>query len=286
MSSMRAHEFRNHEDPFSEPHESGVTYFKLLLDRAEYNSQAVVANLQVELSQLHLVIGSQFRHDIPSFHRHVEALLQQLTSRRIPFSHVKSHLIRAYDTVPSQKFTNMIDHLSSKRKFAKMDVFEFMLQAEAKYNELVALGTWHKQDKLIMALQADIASLRQQHTSVPNASNNIPSVSTTTVSQQTKGRNGRKYGADGRPVFKDTQQWRYQPPAKGAAHVQRVNDKDYSWCAKHGYWVIGTDHTTVTCRKKGPDFSFDSTPTASGTSSLSAAVTIAEALPSVSAPQE
>ncbi|KAG7370617.1 hypothetical protein IV203_019187 [Nitzschia inconspicua] len=60
MSSMKAHEFRNHEDPFSGPHESGVTYFKLLLDRAEYNSQAVVANLQVEISQLHLVIGSMF----------------------------------------------------------------------------------------------------------------------------------------------------------------------------------------------------------------------------------
>jgi hypothetical protein len=162
MSNMQAHEFLDPMDMYAEPHESGVAYLKMLLDRAEYNSQAVVANLQIELSQLHLVIGKQFKFDIPSFHRHVETLLQKLTSRRIPFGHVKTHLLRAYDTVPSAKFTNMIDHMSSKRKFATMDVFDFMLQAESKYHELVALGTWNKQDKMIMALQAELATLRQQ----------------------------------------------------------------------------------------------------------------------------
>ncbi|KAG7370616.1 hypothetical protein IV203_019186 [Nitzschia inconspicua] len=172
-----------------------------------------------------------------------------------------------------------------------MDVFQFMLQAEAKHNELVALGTWNKQDKHIMALQADIASLRQQHASAPSSSNSIPSVPTTTVSQPaaasaTRERNGRMYRPDSQPVSKAAQQWRYQPLAAGKVHVQQVKDKDFLWCAKHGYWVIGTDHTTVTCRKSGPDFSFDDTTYVSASSPLQAAVTIAETFPSVLAPQE
>jgi hypothetical protein len=90
-------------------HPCGVTYLKLLLQKAEVDTRATAAHIRRNLNQLNIYMVKEAKHNIVQFNQHVNEQLSILSSRGESSNDIIINLFTGYLACSDKKFIEYIE---------------------------------------------------------------------------------------------------------------------------------------------------------------------------------
>jgi len=219
----------------------GVTYLKLLLQKAEVDTRATASHIRKNLTQLDIYMESEAKHDIRKFNQYVKDQLHTLSSRGETSSDILTNLFTGYQACTDKKFVEYIDKYKDEYEEGEDITYEtLMAKAEKKYQARLLSSEWNaptREQEEIIALKSQIADLRVKRKANPTAPKKEGK------DERLKGKKPKKEQG-GKRTFRGRWQWREVPPRAGEPATKSVDGEDWHYCAHHGYWV---KHTTEEC---------------------------------------
>ena len=223
-------------------HPCGVTYFKMLIQKAEVDTRATASHIRRLLTQLDIYMVKDAKHNINTFNEYVNDQMNSLASRGETSNDILVNLIRGYLACSDKKFVEYIEKCKdSYEEGENMTYQSLMAKAERKYQARVMNGEWNlptQEQEEIIALKAKLASWNQ---SKPRKESMQVQV------HKNQKKDGRKFDTSKtKGAFKGQQSWRNYKPQAHESTVKVVNGSTWHFCTHHQAWGR---HPTDKCLK-------------------------------------
>jgi hypothetical protein len=204
---------------------SGLLYAKVLLTKAQADSQATITHARSNLIALDQYMARLPNSDVKEFNDYVKCQLQTLTARGETTNNLILFLFRGYMMAKCPTF---IDFITRKEEGYTADGVaytpESLMSMAEKYYEILKLkGTWTAttpRDEQVLALTAEIAALKEGR-----------------KPKKEKDRNTFKSKMSPSERFTGEQAWKAVTPKNGEAHSKPVRKLIFHWCPHHGFWT-------------------------------------------------
>ena len=233
----------------SNGHPCGVTYLKLLIQKAEVDTRATAAHIRRNLTQLNVYMLKEAKHNIIKFNQHVSEQISALASRGETSNDIIINLFTGYLSCSDKKFVEYIEKCQDEYEDgADITYQSLMHKAEEKYQSRILNDEWNSlssEQEEIIALKAKVASLSdkkhtikvdQHKTSNKNYRLNNPSIK----DYKTNKRNHKGFSRESRD------KWRNEKPID-KVKTKTIKGTTYHYCDLHKAWG---KHKTEECRLK------------------------------------
>ena len=226
----------------------GVTYLKLLLQKAEVDTRATASYIRRNLTQLDHYMVNEAKNNITKFNEYVNDQLNTLATRGETSSDIVINLLTGYLACSDRKFTEYIEKWKDEYEEGEnVSHQDLMRKAERKYQARMMKGEWNalsQEQEEIIALKARLASI------------NIPK----SQGEHFKKRNGtpqHNKKPDQHPrnmkkkqhkkTFQGKQSWRNIKPLPHEPKTKMVDGSNWHYCEHHQAWGR---HSTENCIQK------------------------------------
>ena len=218
----------------------GVTYLKLLMQKAEVDTRATASHIRRLLTQLDTYMIKDAKNDISVFNDYVNDQMNTLATRGETSNDIIVNLIRGYMACTDKKFVEYIEKCKDNYEEGENITYQsLMAKAERKYQARMLNGEWNvptQEQEEIIALKARLASWNQSKPRKEGGRNNNDK----TYKQP------RKPEAQAKGNFKGSQSWRNSKPKPHESHTKVINGSTWHYCTHHQAWGR---HPTDKCLK-------------------------------------
>jgi hypothetical protein len=149
-------------------HPYGVTYLKLLIQKAEVDTRATAAHIRRNLNQLNILMAKEAKHNIIKFNQHINEQLSILSSRGESSNNSIINLFTGYLACSDKKFIEYIEKCQNEYKEGVDISYQLLMtKAEKKYQSRILNDDWNslsQEQEEIIALKAKVASLSERKT--------------------------------------------------------------------------------------------------------------------------
>ena len=147
----------------------GVTYLKLLIQKAEVDTRATAAHIRRNLTQLNVYMLKEAKHDIIKFNQHVNKQISALASCGEISNDIIINLFTGYLSCSNKKFVEYIEKCQDEYEDGADITYQTLMQkAEKKYQSRILNDEWNSlslEQEEIIALKAKVAYLSdKKHT--------------------------------------------------------------------------------------------------------------------------
>jgi len=230
-------------------HPCGISYLKLLLQKAEVDTRATASYIRRNLTQLHTYMQTDAKGDIKKFNQYVNDLMITLSSRGETSSDIIINLFTGYLACSDKKFVEYIEKCQDKYEDgASFTYQELMSKAEKKYQARMMTKEWntltHEQEEIV-ALKAQLAAISDKR--------GKKEINTNERFLQKKGNNKgnkkpyQKNSKEKKKDFGNRNGWRSVKPAPDEPKSKDVEGVTWHYCNNHQYWC---KHETKDCHMK------------------------------------
>jgi hypothetical protein len=227
-------------------HPCGVTYLKLLLQKAEVDTRATALYIQRNLTQLHNYMQTEAQGDITKFNQYVNDLMTTLSSRGGTSSDIIINLFTGYMACSDKKFVEYIEKCQDDYEDgAHFTYQELMSKAEKKYQARVMTKEWNtltSEQEEIVALKAQLAAISDKH--VKRENNNNQKLSQKKESSQ---HSKKSYHKNNKNKSSKQKNWKSIKPAPDEPTSKNIEGVTWHYCNNHQYWC---KHETKDCLMK------------------------------------
>ena len=217
----------------------GASYLKLLLSKAEVDTQATASHIRRNLAHLSMYMKGTAKFDVTVFNEYVRDNVSTLISHGETSDDLMTNLFLGYLACSDKKFVEYIErNKDAYDEGSDLTPEALMTKAEVKYAQRKKPErTWNnpsEEQEEIVALKAKLkaaVALMKQRQGKPF--------------QKEGGKGGGKVGGkkgmhSGKMVFRNTK------PKAGEPHMKNVDGDIWHYCPHHGFWGC---HKASECRK-------------------------------------
>jgi hypothetical protein len=221
--------------------ESGILFYKVLLSKAEVDTNATAKAVRMNLSHLAKYMREEAKNNILLFNTYVRDQMNILSSRGQDSPDLLSHVFEGYLECADQDFHAFATEAERHFDMNKEDyTWESLLaQGEQQYSIAKTKSKWMhltKEQEEIISLRAEV----QRQSGNPKPSTRDKGKPPTKKHKKTH--NGAKKA---KKVFTGESAWRM---TRGTGPTTKTIDGNtWKWCSHHGYWC---DHHDNECRDK------------------------------------
>jgi hypothetical protein len=221
--------------------ESGILFYKVLLSKAEVDTNATAKAVRMNLSHLDQYMREEAKNNILLFNTYVRDQMNILSSRGQDSPDLLSHVFEGYLECSDQDFHAFAREAERHFDMNKEEyTWESLLaQGEQQYSIAKTKSKWmhlSKEQEEIISLRAEI----QRQSDKPKPSNRDKGKPPNNQSKKT-----HKGAKKTKKVFTGESAWRM---TRGEGPTTKtVNGSTWKWCSHHAYWC---DHHDSECRKK------------------------------------
>ena len=231
-------------------------YFKILMSKAQIDTQATIALTRTALTRLDEKM-LELNSNISEFNKFVKNCRLKLNSRGADTTDLLIHLFIGYKSARDSKFVETIEKVEEDYLYGKhpdLTAEHLMAQALTAYQVRTEAKVWGhltEEQEMIVAMRAEIKGMK------------TPKIKDKRLKLDTKPKK-KKY-KDSSPNTTDT---RWQEKNSDNKTTISKNGITYRWCTHHrqgkGLWVT---HTLEDCKNKKRDDSSSNSNSATETSS-------------------
>ena len=219
----------------------GVSYLKLLLSKAEVDTQATASHIHRNLAHLDVFMKETANNDVAAFNEHVRDNIMSLSSRGEMSDDLMTNLFDGYLTCADKKFVEYIEHMKNAYdEGAELTAETLMTHAETKYAQRTGLDKdWNapteEQEDIVALkakLEAAIANIKQRRNKFQAGDMNRNKASKKVAFKVDKGKaKGKKdRNFPGKMAFRNTKPKAREPTTKV------VDGDTWHYCYHHGFW--------------------------------------------------
>jgi hypothetical protein len=226
----------------------GVTYLKLLLQKAEVDTRATASYIRRNLTQLDQYMTREAKNNITKFNEYVNDQLNTLATRGESSNDIIINLLTGYLACSDRKFTEYIEKWRDDYEDGESISYQdLMRKAERKYQARMMNGEWNalsQEQEEIIALKARLASIKapKHQGEQPNKKHN-PTQQGKKSGQRPK-QTKEKYH---RKTFQGKQSWRNTKPLPHEPKTKEVDGSTWHYCDHHQAWGR---HSTDSCLQR------------------------------------